>query len=70
MFSNKTEGILIKYAKNQSINTITKIIDVTIRNIMQKNEFVEPRFLNVFIHEKDSFDFFYPIVDGSVIFLP
>lgn len=39
MFSNKTEGILIKYAKNQSINTITKIIDVTIRNIMQKNEF-------------------------------
>lgn len=34
-----------------------------------KNEFVEPRFLNVFIHEKDSFDFFYPIVDGSVIFL-
>jgi hypothetical protein len=38
-------------------------------SLMQKNEFVEPRFLNVFNHEKDSFDFFYPIVDGSVFFL-
>lgn len=41
MFSTRTEGILIKYAKNKSINSMSQIVDKTIRSIMEKNEFDE-----------------------------
>lgn len=41
IFSARTEGILIKYAKNKSINSMSQIVDKTIRSIMEKNEFDE-----------------------------
>ena len=39
IFSTRTQGILKTYAKNNAINSMSQIIDQTIRNIMEQNEF-------------------------------
>ena len=39
LFASKTQGLLIKYAKNQTNITINKVIDSTIRKILIEEEY-------------------------------
>lgn len=39
IYASRTERLLLKYAKNQTYNTISKIIDETIRDILSKEEY-------------------------------
>ena len=47
-FSIKTEGVLIKYAKNQTNSAINKIIDSTVRKIL-----IDEKFNNIIEIEKN-----------------